>query len=180
MYNPGYFKIDKKKIKEIIELLNLDKDDIKSLKRNLKMTKDTLKLGDMQLSKVISVDPLLIASYSDEFDGVLIYEYPSELVFKYNLKINQVLVSSNSYWPKDAFDIEEDISPGKDCSYEWRDVISFIPLFLCLEKQEVSYWVYVDRLYNEELLKHIDELIVDYFSKKPNQVRKGFKTLIKY
>ncbi len=180
MYNPGYFKIDKKKIKDIIELLNLDKDDIKSLKRNLKMTKDTLKLGDMQLSKIISVNPFLIASYSDEFDGVLIYEYPSELVFKYNLKINQLLVSSNSYWPKDAFDIEEDIIPGKDCSYEWRDVISFIPLFLCLEKQEVNCQICVEQLYDENLLKRIDSQIEEYLLKKPNQIRKGFKTLIKY
>lgn len=180
MYNPGYFKIDKNKIKRIIEILNLDKDDIKSLKRNLKMTKNTLKLGDMQLSKIISVDPLLISCYTDEFDAVLIYEYPNELVYYYNLKINQLLISSNSYWPKNAFDIEEDIIPGNDCSNEWRDVICFIPLFLCLEIQEQKSLMYVDKLYDEKLLKHMDELTTEYLIKKPNQIRKGFKTLIKY
>ena len=65
-YNPGGFKISNNKVKEIITLLNLDKDDIKSIKRNSKLVKNTLKSGDMQLAKVISLNPLLIACFSDE------------------------------------------------------------------------------------------------------------------
>ena len=69
-YNPCGFKISKKKVKEIIIELKLDKDDIKSVKRNLKNAQRTLKNGDMQLAKVISLDPLYIACFSDEFNAV--------------------------------------------------------------------------------------------------------------
>lgn len=180
MYNPGYFKIDKRKIKDLIELLKLEKDDIKSLKKNLKKTKSTLKLGDMQPAKVISLNPLLITSYSDEFDGVLIYNYPTELGLKYNLKENQPLVSSNSYWPKESFDIEEDIIPGRDCSNVWRDVISFIPLFLCLEQQENSCYYYAENLFDKEIWNRLDVLTEEYLKEKHNYTRNGLKTLIKY
>lgn len=177
MYNPGYFKISKEKVKQIINILMLDKDDIKSIKKNLKNTKNTLKEGDTQPSKVISLDPLLIACYSDEFNNVLIYEYPKELVEMYSLKTGKYLISSNSYWYKECFDIEDDIIPGKNCSKDWRDVITFIPLFLCNENQEGRCYCFN---VEKDLLNHIDELIKEYQEKKPGQYRKGFKTLIKY
>ena len=76
-YNPGRFKVSMKKIKSLFVELNLTKAEIKSVKKNLFNIKRTLKSGDMQLAKVISLEPLLIACFSDEFDSVLIYEYPS-------------------------------------------------------------------------------------------------------
>lgn len=179
-YNPGGFKISNNKVKEIITLLNLDKDDIKSIKRNLKLVKSTLKSGDMQLAKVISLNPLQIACFSDEFDSVLIYEYPTDLINKYHLYENEYLVCSNSYWPKEFFSIESDIILGENASNKWRDVICFVPLFLCNEKQELFSRNIVSKIFTEKEFEHFEESIIKYLEKMPNVKRFGFKTLIKY
>ena len=179
-YNPGGFKISNNKVKEIIILLNLDKEDIKSIKRNLKLVKNTLKSGDMQLAKVISLSPLKIACFSDEFDSVLIYDYPEFLINKYHLCENEYLVCSNSYWPIEYFSVESDIILGENASNNWRDVICFIPLFLCNEKQELFSRNIVSKIFTEKEFEHFEESIKLYLEKKPNTTRIGFKTLIKY
>lgn len=180
MYNPGYYKISKTKIKQIIGILKLDKDDIKNLKKNLKNTKSTLKSGDMQPARVISLNPLLISCYFDEFDAVLIYEYPQELITLYSLEMNTPLATSNSYWFKECFDVEPDIIPGNNCSPTFRDAITFVPLFLCKENQESNCSAAAKYLFAEAAWNHLDQLTKEYLEKKPNQYRKGFKTLIKY
>lgn len=179
-YNPGGFKISNKKVKEIIKELNLDKDDIKSVKRNLKNVQNTLRNGDMQIAKVISLDPLYIACFSDEFDSALIYKYPSFLISKYQLRLNQYLVCSNSYWPKEYFSVEDDIILGENASKSWRDVICFVPLFLCNEKQELFSISCISKIFTESEFEHFEESIKKYMDKKPNTYREGFKTLIKY
>lgn len=179
-YNPGGFKISNKKVKEIIRELNLDKDDIKSVKRNLKNVQNTLRNGDMQIAKIISLDPLYIACFSDEFDSILIYKYPSFLISKYQLRLNQYLVCSNSYWPKEYFSVEDDIILGENASKSWRDVICFVPLFLCNEKQEVFSINCISKIFTESEFEHFEESIKKYMDKKPNTYRDGFKTLIKY
>lgn len=179
-YNPGGFKISNNKVKEIISLLNLDKIEIKSLKKSLPMVKKTLKNGDMQLAKVISLSPLKIACFSDEFDSVLIYDYPEFLINKYQLYENEYLVCSNSYWPKEYFSVESDIILGEKASKNWRDIICFIPLFLCNEKQELFSQSIVSKIFTEDEFKHFEDSIKEYLEKKPNTTRFGFKTLIKY
>ena len=75
--------------------LNLEKSEIKQLKRNKRKVANALKDGDTQIAKVISLDPLLISCYSDEFDSILIYKYPTKLVEMYNLKENQLLTNQS-------------------------------------------------------------------------------------
>ena len=134
----------------------------------------------MQLAKVINVNPLHIACFSDDFDSVLIYEYPNFLVDKYSLELNQYLVSANSYWPKDIFSVESDILLKETSNKAWRDIISFVPLFICKEKQERYSKKIYKRIFDEEEIKHFDECIEEYLNLKPNTYRYGFKTLIKY
>lgn len=175
-YFPGNFKISKNKISNIIEILKLEKNEIKQLKRNKRKVFDALKKGDTQLAKVISLDPLLISCYSDEFDSVLIYKYPIELVKKYNLKVEQILITSNMYWPKNGLDLESDILEKDNMKYLWRDVITFIPLFIC-ENDD-----YIDELTKiRKTDKMIDRLNIttnEYLKLKPNCFRDGFKTII--
>lgn len=51
-YLPGKFKLSKSKIKELIEILNLEKSEIKQLKRNKRKVANALKDGDTQIAKV--------------------------------------------------------------------------------------------------------------------------------
>jgi hypothetical protein len=179
-YNPGRFKVSMKKIKSLFVELNLTKDEIKNVKKNLSNVKRTLKSGDIQLAKVISLDPLLIACFSDEFDSVLIYEYPSFLAKKYYLKEEQYLVCSNSYWPRECFSVEKDIIIGGGASSHFRDVICFIPLFICKEDQELFCKTVFDKLFSDEEIEHFNESINVYLKVMPGSRRNGFKTLIYY
>ena len=179
-YNPGRFKGSMKKIKSLFVELNLTKDEIKNVKKNLSNVKRTLKSGDMQLAKVISLDPLLIACFSDEFDSVLIYEYPSFLAKKYYLKEEQYLVCSNSYWQRECFSVEKDIIIGGGASSHFRDVICFIPLFICKEDQELFCKTVFDKLFSDEEIEHFNTSIDVYLKTMPDSRRNGFKTLIYY
>lgn len=176
-YNPGGFKLSKGKIKDLCKLLNLDNTSLKCIRKNTKFIKNSLQNGDIQMAKVISCDPLLIATYSDEMDGVLILKFPQELVEQYDLTIQTRLVSVNSYWPKEVFDITSDIISGKFCSYQFREIIPYIPLFLSDDVVRNLNWVSV---FSEDHWKYFDQLIEEYLDKKPNCFRDGFRTLIKY
>ncbi len=177
-YNPGKFKLSKRKLKQIIEIMNYNQEDVKKIKKNLKGIKTTLKSGDMQMAKVISLNPFVIAIYTDEFDAVLMLKFPEKLLnYYFDLKENTRLVSVNSYWPKEAFSIENDIIPGKNCSNDWRDVIPFIPLFLTDEEAKCEGY---PNIFPIEHWEYFDQLINEYLNQKPNQYRDGFKTLVNY
>ena len=76
--------------------------------------------------------------------------------------------------------LEEDIILGENASKSWRDVICFIPLFLCNEKQELFSISCISKIFTEEEFEHFEVSIKDYIEKKTNTYRDGFKTLIKY
>ncbi len=176
-YNPGGFNLSKSKLKEIIELMQYDKISIKKIKKSIRGIKNTLKKGDVQMAKVVSYEPLIIAIYSDEFDSVLMLRFPEKLIDKYDLSKSQKMICVNSYWPKLSFAIEDDIIPGDYCSNNFRDIIPFIPLFLTdnVEKCEEATKIFSDKHWN-----YFEQLIKEYQEKKPNQYRDGFKTLIEY
>ena len=175
-YLPGKFKLSKSKIKELIEILNLEKSEIKQLKRNKRKVANSLKDGDTQIAKVISLDPLLISCYSDEFDSVLIYKYPTKLVEMYNLKENQLLITSNLYWNMDCFELEDDILKKENMKYYYRDAITFIPLFLCENDDEILLLTEMRAI--DEMVDRLNINTEEYLEKKPNCIRDGFKTLI--
>lgn len=174
-YNPGGFKLSKKKLLAIYKILNFGKIEAKMVKKNMKCIKETLLKGDTQPAKIISCDPLLIATYSDEFDAVLILMFPVEFVERYQLFDSQRMISVNSYKPKQIFDCEPDIIPGKFSSNRFRDIIPFIPLFLSEEEFKCER---MTKIHPDFLWDRFEYLITEYMEKKPNQYRDGFKSLI--
>ena len=174
-YLEGNFKLSKTKVNEILENMEISKEKIKQYNKNKKNIKNALKKGDTQLAIIISEYPLLIACYSDEFDSVIIYKYPNFLVGKYNLKVNDVLVTSNNYWTKGALDYADDIILGEEHSNYWRDIITYIPLFLCDDEEKVKQ--FTENRNNPSLVEHIKECAVDYEKERPGHFRDGFKTL---
>ncbi len=177
-YLPGKFKISKKKISNIIEVLELEKNEIKQIKKNRRKVAMSVKTGDTQLAKVISLNPLLISCYSDEFDSVLIYKYPIEFIQMYNLYLNQILVTSNMYWPKNGFDLEADILKKEGHKYLWRDPITFIPLFLCDNDEYINN--FTKNKITKKSIEILDSATQEYLENKPNCIRDGLKTLIYY
>ena len=68
--------------------------------------------GDTQPAIVVSVNPLLIAAYSDEMDAVVMLRFPMEFVEKYNLSVGSRLTTSNVYFTGNQF--ASDIFVGKN------------------------------------------------------------------
>lgn len=59
--------------------------------------KEQLMYGDSRAALVVSVEPLLIAAYSSEIDGVAMLWFPQDLVRKYRLKPGSRLLTVNTY-----------------------------------------------------------------------------------
>ena len=56
-----------------------------------------LRYGDSRAAVVVSVAPLVVAAYSDEFDGVVLLQFPPELVQRFKLKVGSTLLTVNTY-----------------------------------------------------------------------------------
>ncbi len=59
---------------------------------------DQLLRGDSRAALVVSVDPLLIAAYTDELDCIALLRFPSRVARIRSLQVGQRLLTVNSYW----------------------------------------------------------------------------------
>src|SRR5688500_4823462 len=56
-----------------------------------------LRYGDARAAVCVSAKPPIVAAYSDEFDGVVLLQFPALLAERYKLKPGTTLVSVNTY-----------------------------------------------------------------------------------
>jgi uncharacterized protein (TIGR02996 family) len=61
------------------------------------VVKEHLYHGDSRAAVVVSVAPLLVSAYTDEFDSVVLLKFPNDLVQEYGLAIGSRLLTSNTY-----------------------------------------------------------------------------------
>lgn len=124
----------------------------------------TLEKKKFEPALVISTNPLLIAVYSYEMDGVVILEFPKEFVLLYKIRLFDKYVASNTYINKG--NLAYDIFVGKRYLRRYTNfnstIISFLSddedlLKLELNKFSVELWEYVKalavRYQNEHNLK---------------------------
>jgi len=64
---------------------------------NVKEIAYCLHEGDCRAAIVVSLSPLLIAAYSDEFDAVVLLRFASRLAAVYDLAVGQRLITVNNY-----------------------------------------------------------------------------------
>jgi hypothetical protein len=62
-----------------------------------KRNEEHLQHGDSRAAVVMSVDPLLVAAYTDEMDCVALLSFPPELVAEYGLQVGTRLLTVNLY-----------------------------------------------------------------------------------
>ena len=96
-----------------------------------------INMGDLQPAFVFSTNPLIIASYTDEFDDVILLKYPQEFVYEYKLKENDKLITSNVYWKINKTPYK-DINLGILGSTTYKDVYPFVLKFLVNEEDEIK------------------------------------------
>lgn len=173
--NPGNIILSDEKYELIGKLLHLDKATTKILNKNKKNIQEHIYYGDTQPAKVLSIYPLIIASYSDEFDAVVLLEFPNEYVQIYNLKKNDRLITINRYNCVPTIGMASDIVPGPYCSYQYRDFTPIVALFVC--QNEKHYNRKVKSIEDDEW-ERLDKMTDVYLEKKTYEVRNGFKYLI--
>ncbi len=125
--------------------------------------------GDTQPAVVVSVDPLLIAAYSDEMDAVVMLRFPDEFVTKYNLYPGIRLTTSNVYFtgPQNA----GDIFVGEHYSRQYADFMPIVQLFL--GKKDEKILAKAD-LFSEDTWNRVHEQANEYVSQHPDLYRDGF------
>lgn len=166
---PGHLSISQNKL-DIIETeyrLNIFKR--LRVKLALRSIEYQLEYGDTQPAVVVSINPFIVAAYSDEMDAVVLLQFPVTLAKRFQIKLHDRLVSINCYMRSGL--ISKDIFAGENYLGNWTNFRPLIGDFLSYNVGKIEQhkknipdflWLYVQTLGEEYLRDH------------KNLVRKGF------
>lgn len=169
--NPGAAKFSYKKyypIRKLIFKRFIDKFNSDMCIQNVSAA---LMYGDTQPAIVCSVDPLLIAAYSDEMDAVVMLQFPSELVSKHSLTVGTKLVTSNTYKPNHYDSYAKDIFAGKFCSGLYSDFMPIVQLFIAKNDEKIMKRT---ELFDADRWNKVEALAFEYLKEHPDMRRDGF------
>lgn len=130
--------------------------------------------GDTQPALVVSIDPLLVAAYSDEMDAVIILRFPTEFVEKYDLTVGTRLTTSNVYFEGEQ--IASDIFIGAGYLHRWIDFMPIVQIFLGKGDDKIRAKV---ELFSEDTWNRVAVLAEQYIYEHPMLCRDGFFYFLK-
>ena len=125
--------------------------------------------GDTQPAIVVSVNPLLIAAYSDEMDAVVMLSFPNELAEKYQLSVGTRLTTSNVYFTGDR--ISDDIFIGQNYCRQYIDFLPIVQLFIGKQDDKIKEKV---KLFDENVWNMVADKADSYINEHPGLSRDGF------
>lgn len=165
----GYkYRINKEKIDYIKYIYKLSNSEKNHLDKTLINIYHYINNGDIQPAFVYSVDPLIVSTYNDEIDNILLLEFPNEFAEKYNLKIGDKLLTSNVYWTKKVTNYN-DILPGLSNQMRYVDIFPMVLKFLV---DDIDYDI--NSMYSEFHWEYIKNLTYAYFKFSNGKARNGF------
>lgn len=168
--SPGMLRIDEEKYDDLIEFMKLNKKQQIKLNEKRNMIADHLFNGDTMPAIVVSTNPLIISSYSDELDAVVMLEFPKEYQQKYQLQENMRLVTINGY-TKSLFGRPKDIKLGYRYLHRWTNVYPTVGLFLSNNIERINQLI---ENVPEPLWDYVKELSDEYIQNYKFKPRKGF------
>lgn len=173
---PGRLKLSANKWKDIKRFYKLG--PLKSLKLDRKktMVRECISHGDTQPAMVMSVNPLLIASYSDEMDAVVLLGFPCGFAEKNNLKQYDRLITVNTYVRMSpAFGYvrlkSDDVFYGKNYLGRWQNVNPIVGEFVSSETDKIEKH---KKAIPESLWRYVKALGEEYLNEHKELARKGF------
>lgn len=87
--------------------------------------------GDSRAAVVLTIEPLRVAAYTDEFDCVIILRFTKEVDNYYRLEPGDRLLTINTYAPPGSMKRPKDITMGdRYKGSEWENVFPFIADFM--------------------------------------------------
>ena len=95
-----------------------------------------LQLGDSRAACVVSVEPLLVAAYTDELDCVAVLCFPDWLVEGHDLKVGSRLLTVNTYMHGE--DTASDLVEGPESLKQYVNFFPVIAEFVSDDHQRIA------------------------------------------
>lgn len=172
---PGGLTLSNRKLKELrpelYGLLGLicrikDKRDFGFTQ--IRRIKEHIYFGDSQPAIVLSIDPLIIAAYSEDLDCIIPIKFPKIYAKKYKLKEKSRVLTINTYVRTENPD--KDIILGKNHSGLWGGIFPIIAEFVSDDKYIIKA---KKKEFTEDLWGHVYKLGLEYREKYPDVCRDG-------
>jgi len=100
------------------------------------MLDEHLNLGDSRAACVVTIEPLLVAAYTDELDCVAMLAFPAWLVSEHALQPGTRLLTVNTY--SHGTDIAPDLQPGPNSLKRFANFYPVIAEFLSRDTERIS------------------------------------------
>jgi hypothetical protein len=115
-----------------------------------------LQQGDCRAAVVVSLEPLLVAAYSDEFDAVVVLRFPSRLAACHDLSHGTRLITVSNY--ERSISRQTDFRLGPQATKSWTGFYPLIAEFLTDDREAIARvrgqihedeWTRTEKLGNE-------------------------------
>jgi hypothetical protein len=177
--NPGRLQLSEKKLAEFHPAVfkprggkSLSSEERQQCQIWLEYASEHLRYGDSQPAHVMSLDPLLVAAYTDELDCVAMLMFPSNLVNEYKLTVGDRLLSVNTYVHLDEQGVAPDLVPGPQAIGRYGNFQPFIADFLSDDQTRIASVKQSE--IEEAAWQRAWHLGQEYMATHPNQARKGY------
>jgi len=167
------FYLDFNKLNYIKDIYKFTSSEEKFYKTKIGMLDTYVRNGDVQPAFVYNINPLIISTYNDEIDNILLLEFPNEFVTKYELKVGDRLLSANVYTIKRK-PTYKDILPGVGNKMRYNEIYPLIIKFLIKDDYNAEKYVFSDFIW-----EYVENLTHAYFKFSEGKPRDGFFYLFK-
>ena len=109
----------------------------KKLEYFLTHVEEHLSNGDSRAAVVVSIDPFLVAAYTDELDCVVLLQFPQELVPDTLMRNGARLLTVNTYDERSK-GIAPDLKVGPGDFGRWGNFMPFIAEFFSEDDEQIN------------------------------------------
>lgn len=132
--------------------------------------------GDTRAAVVLTIEPLRVAAYTDEFDCVAILRFTDKVDDYYRLKVGDRLLTVNTYDPTEGKRARDLIPGDRYRGTEWSNFCPFIADFL---SDDIDVIEKRKRAISEDEWQRTRQLGMERLRKKPRRARHGNPLYVK-
>lgn len=169
--NPGSIRLSGRKLRQVKRLICTSQLEKAYFKKRIPVIKEFVKYGDTQPAYVMSVSPLVISSYSDEMDAVVMLRFPDVLAKEYELSQGDKLVTINTYRWLEGYDMAPDVFVGENFLNRYSDCHPIVPLFISGSRRRLAQKL---ALFDDETWAMVWQKSQQYAAEHPDFMRDGF------
>ena len=169
-YNPGGFRLDKNKLKNLRPDVFSFKQLMCSEKDSPYFIKDQMEHGVIQPTVVVSTDPLLVACYSADMDAVVLMCLPTMYGVYRGYEIGTRLLCVNVYDFLNKGRKNNDIFEGSHSSHRYS---LYGPIVADLFTNDTQRLTAIKTMIPDEVWDYVENLGNQYMAINPGMARNG-------